>query len=215
MRFFIIQNGLANRETHYFGESLWWREACARRGIETRFYIQQNADPEVVATLQARPVFPFPADARLNADPDMGILHDFIVMGEAFGEACAALTDDGITSEDVVLVPFASEKELYGLARWLRQLPASRQPRLLINFQNPDLGWPVDAAGIHPDGRFPRYALLRLLEVVAPDRFFITSTNHRLQKLLRRIMKHPCQILPMLFDFLSGWWVNLIESNID
>jgi hypothetical protein len=204
MRFLIIQNGLVNRETHYFGETLDWCGALARQGLEHRLYIGRRAGAEIVAALGAVACFPYAADERLPCEPDLRELHAFVRMGEAFARACQALEADGIGRDDVVLVPFSSDIEMHGLATWLRTLPVARRPRAAFVFHNPDFDWPVRQGRVVADGRHHRYARLELAEAAGEGRFAIWATTGALQQVLSRMMGHPCGLLPVPKTYLTG-----------
>ena len=55
MRFFVLQNGLESRATHYFNESLAWREVCAEQGIACRIYANRKAPASITQPLGAVP----------------------------------------------------------------------------------------------------------------------------------------------------------------
>ncbi len=69
MRLFIIENGLATTLGHHYHEAIGLQREARRRRLETRFYIYRNALPDIVAALDARPVFPFKPYGKLSRDP--------------------------------------------------------------------------------------------------------------------------------------------------
>ena len=120
-RIFVVHHGLVDRHAHYFGEALGWIEACGARGIALRLYINRDASSEIVSALGARPVFPYASDARVETDPRCQQLSDFLELGAVFSRACGALEEDGVGADDLVVVPFASERDVFGAALWLER----------------------------------------------------------------------------------------------
>src|SRR5262249_5365289 len=129
-RLFIVQHGLQDYHSHYYGETRGWQAACRARNIEPRFYINQRAPAEMVREFEAQPVFPFASDVIVERDPECRQLADFLMLGNRFARAARALEADGLAGSDLVLVPFSTERDIFGAAIWLQRLAPERRPTL-------------------------------------------------------------------------------------
>ena len=135
MRLFIIENGLKDAVGHHYHEAIGLQREARRRGLETRFYIHQKALPDIVAALDARPVFSFTPYEPASGDPLCGPLEGLFYIGDRFAAACSALVDDGLTRDDIVYVATTMQNEVYGCARWLTALPKDKTPFIVMNFK--------------------------------------------------------------------------------
>src|SRR5262249_16179545 len=152
-----------------------------------------------VHEFSAKAVFPFAADAILERDATCRQLSDFLRLSAAFAHAAQALEADGVGAEDLVLLPFATERDLFGAALWLQRLPQGRRPALAFVFYNPDLQWQVSEDRHHVTGDFSffRYAVKRLRTVLPAGRILLFAADGRLRGLLERITRHPCTQIPL------------------
>lgn len=198
-RVFIVHHGLTDLHSHYYGEALGWREACRARGIEPRFYIGQNALPSIVQELGARPVFPFPSDAMIELDPRCQQLSDYLNLGGLFGEACRALEQDGVGGDDLVIVPFASERDVYGSALWLERLAPQARPTMAFTFMLPDFRWRVeeDRKRLVGDISYYAYAAKRILAVLPAHKLILNGIDRRLCRTIKAATQHPCTEVPL------------------
>lgn len=197
MRVFFIQNGLVDRETHYFDETAVFQEAFGRRGIGFRPYIGTRAAADIVSELGAVPCFPLASDATLPCEPGLEELHEFLRKGDSFAMACRRLEQDGVGAEDLVIVAFSSEAEMHGMAGWLRTLAKGKRPRVAFVFHNPDFRWPVRDGQVVANGRYHRYAWLEMAEAVGEGRFHVWATTEALGRVLGKMMGHRCGWLPL------------------
>ena len=79
MRIWVMENGLVGSTGHNFNNSVGLREACAQRGLQTRFYVHRDAEAEVVAALHARAIFPFKPYEESSRDPLAGPLESLLI----------------------------------------------------------------------------------------------------------------------------------------
>jgi glycosyltransferase involved in cell wall biosynthesis len=216
---FIIHNGLVDRHSHYYGESKGWCDACRDRGIVPRLYINSRALPAIVEELSAVPTFTFVPDEILE---EKGKVSDFITLSEAFAEACAVLQRDGIAADDVIVVPYSTEREIFGAALWLEHIPVAQRPAIVFIFCIPDLSWTFDKDRNKCDGDFSyfRYAMKRMRAAMPAEKVILYATTSRLAALLMKMLQHPCEECPqptyyvgndvlLAPDEQTGPWVNV------
>lgn len=203
MRLFIIDNGLVEKTAHHYNIALGFQSEARRRGIDVRFFVNRDADQDAVSALDARPVFTFRPNRRVSQDPLSGPLEDLLHLGGRFAAECSALVEDGVTKDDVVLLPTAAQNEIHGLAHWLKGLPEAQTPVVFMNFMEQNF---LDAATRQPNFVAPLYRFAAKELAAAPDkRLFFTANSGAMAKLLgkltlRRVFEYP---MPHNYDFLE------------
>jgi hypothetical protein len=195
-RFFFAQPNLFDHHSHYYGEALGWKSVCAARGIAARFYIHAKAGASIVAELDAHPTFPYHTDSRFDSDPLSQSLANFIKGSESFAASYEQFERDGIGADDVAIVTYSSERDLYGAARWLARLPRERRPTFVFIFHVPDFSWTLDAAGENLSGDFSRwrFAIRELKAVLPSEKMLLLATSAALANALTGLLQHPCEI---------------------
>ena len=198
-RVFIVHHGLSDLHSHYFGEAIGWREACRARGIAPRFYISRDALPSIVRELEAQPVFPFPSDAMVEQNPRCQQLSDYLELGGLFGDALHALDADGVGGDDLVIVPFASERDIFGAALWLQRLAPAARPTIAFTFMIPDFRWRVteNRSRLVGDISYYAYASKRILSVLPAHKLILNSIDPRLCRTISAATQHPCTEVPL------------------
>ena len=178
-RVFFAQPNLSDRHSHYYGEALGWKSVCAARGIDARFYVHASARPGIVQELDARPLFPYQTDYQIDNDPLSQALANFVKGAESFAACYEQFARDGIGRDDAVIVTYASERDVYGAARWLAQLAPEQHPRFVFIFHTPDFSWSLDAAGENLSGDFSRwrFAIRELKAVLPPEKSLLVATD--------------------------------------
>ena len=193
-RLFIVTPGLYDRHSHPYGEARGWRDACRHRGIASHFYINRRADPAIIAEYAATPAFTYATDVILDRNPATREQSDFINVSQQFARDCGVLEEAGVGASDVVVVTYASERDLHGAAIWLERIPVERRPAVAFIFHVPDFSWRVDPQRRRVDGDFSRVrqAMDRLRAVLPTAKVIVLATTERLASLLRTILQHPC-----------------------
>jgi len=198
-RLYVIHHGLENRRSHFYGEGLGWIAACRERGIEFRLYVHRRATPDIIEQLRAHGSFRHRAGtasiARLKGESSA----DHAVMERWFAEDCAALEAEGVGQDDVIVVTFASEIEVMGMALWLAQMPPEQRPRLAFIFHREpclNLVMQEDRAGVNADFSDFMAAVAELKSVISPERMSFLATTPHLAGLLRLVAQHPCAQAP-------------------
>lgn len=198
-RLFFLQSSFSDHHSHYYGEALGWAAACRARGVAPRFYINRKADPAIVAELAAVPAFAHETDTVIEPDPVCQRLADFLAVSASLAEGCALLERDGIGGNDVAVVTFATERDLFGAAIWLATLAPARRPSFVFVFHVPDFAWVTDAERRNVQGDYSRmrYAMKRLKEVLPPEKTIVLAVSDKLAAALGPVLDHPCALCPM------------------
>lgn len=202
-RLLIVSPGLYDRHSHPYGEARGWRDACRNRGITPRFYINRRAQPAIVKEFSAIPAFTYPTDVVLSPNMVDGHASDFRRVSQQFAEDCGTLERDGVAESDVMVVTYASERDLLGAAIWLERMPPERRPTIVFIFHVPDFDWRIDPERNRVSGDFSRarYGMDRLRAVLPAEKAIVLATTDRLAAVLRTILQYPCDIcaLPTYF----------------
>ena len=204
MRLFIIENGLKDAVGHHYHEAVGLQREARRRGVETRFYVHREAIKEIVAALDARPVFPYRPYGIASQDPLCGPLDDLFYFAKRFAAACSALVDDGLTRDDIVYVATTMQNEVYGCARWLRALPKDETPSIVMNFKVENY-LDGDTHKTHLQAALYRFAAKALAARIPDERIFFTAGTDAFAKRLGRLTLRPVLRYPMPVSYdLSG-----------
>lgn len=197
-RFFIVQGGLSDRAEHFYNETLGWKQACAARGIPVRLLVNQAAPEDVVDELDAIAACKFKPYVKLASEPGLMDLTSFIEMSAAYADALTRHLGD-VTEDDVVVAPFATERDVYGTAQYLARIAPAKRPRVMFLFHHPDHEWVLKVTGelVKGDPSFCRYAARALGEVLGAERSWYCATNDALAKVMTEVMGVPFQSVPV------------------
>lgn len=201
MRFFVLQNGLESLATHYFNETLAWREVCAELAIPCRIYANRKAGPEITGPLQAMPAFTFAADDGIRFDARTQALHDMVLKGDHLTGELRLLDAHGVAADDVVIMPYAGAAEMLGLARWLETRKRPERPRVVTIMHRQGDGWRLDPAREHVvSGQTQplRYGAQRLAHAAGEDRFLFAANSTRLAVVIAHVAGLKATPLPVL-----------------
>ena len=196
MRIFLLQHGLKDRHTYFYGETLGWIDALNRRQRDFKIYVHAEAEPDIVQECGATPLFSFAPGARTIADPVTDQIDSFLRYSRLFARDCAVLSD-AVNATDILIVAFATERELFGAAQWLATIPEARRPHLVFHFVTPDFRWAVneDRSAIKGDVGYYRFAANQLSEV--SDRFHLFAGTDRLCRALQGAFDRPVSLAPL------------------
>lgn len=203
-RLFLLQNGLYDQHTHYFSETVAYREAVERIGMQMLCYANRRIAPQMAELLGVKPTFSlFPGQIG-SRDRHCAELSDYVEQSRAFLSDCCVMDKDGCSVEDYVFVPYALPAEIYGLARWLERRPPAERPRVMLVFHHPDLRWKAlpDRKSVRGNFSFWRHAFLELVKLVPADRLFLGATVPQLAGVLGKLAEHPVRHVP-----LATWWL--------
>lgn len=198
MRLHLIQHGLADEHSHYAGEASAWHKAL--QGSDSVAYSNAALPQELAQALGAIPCFPYVADAVLDADPISREVADYLVLSQAFAQACQQQVSPRLAGNDLVLVTYCTQRELFGAALWLQTVPAHKRPRMAFIFHTPDLLWQVapdrkQVAG--PLGSW-RHAARMLAGVLPAGRCCLAATNAALAQVLGKLLLQRVEVVPLV-----------------
>ena len=215
-RLFIVTPGLYDRHSHPYGEARGWRDACRHRGITPHFYINRRADPAIVAEYAATPAFTYATDVILDRNPATREQSDFIKVSQQFARDCGILEHAGIGASDVIVVTYASERDLHGASIWLERIPVERRPTVVFIFHAPDFSWRIDPQRRRVDGDFSRVRLAmdRLRAVLPAEKTIVLATAVRLTALLRTVLRHPCDTAAMPTYFIDPRTLESTDARV-
>jgi glycosyltransferase involved in cell wall biosynthesis len=196
---YILQCGLVDYHSHYYRETLGQIAACRDQGVKLRLYANRIALEPIVRETSAIPAFRDAPDDLRQVDPSIFQLTNFITMGDRFAEDCALLSADGVGSGDIVFVPHARIRHLYGLAKWLATLPPEARPMVAVRFDDPDESWLAPGAPdrLNNDKSFTLFAIAELLELIPAERLLLFATTPLLSQITTAFTRHPCVRVPL------------------
>lgn len=134
-RIIIAEPGLRDFHGHYFNVTFLLAEECRRRGLKYVILANNQIDGAVSAALPSRPIPHFVMGSYFgtSVDPLAGPIENYIDLNRAFACDLFRLTPH-ISSDDLLIVPTASERLMAAFAGWLAQLDAHRRPRCVLSF---------------------------------------------------------------------------------
>ncbi len=195
MKIHFCQHGLRGYGGHYLSATRAWRAAVEAAGLTWRGYAHQSLPAALAAALDVVPLFAYLPYAEVDPDPISREITDLLYLSEQFGKALALVKD--VAAEDIVVVDFCSEREIYGVARWLRMLPADKRPRVAACIHMPDASWTTDADRRDLSGRIAhwRFAINQLRASIPAQRIVIGATDPRLATFLTTILGMPTRVI--------------------
>ncbi len=171
--------------------------------MDYRILAHKDAKPSVVTECLGQPLFSFVPGARVKKDPVSDRLSGFLRYGAAFAKDCSAI-DAQIKRDDVVVVTFSTEQEVYGVSKWLRTIPETQRPRVIFNFLIPDFRWEIneDRESMSGDISFHRYAANEMAAL--SSRFLILASNEKLGRALSGAFNRRCEVAPVALIYFSA-----------
>ena len=198
MRWHLVQHGFATLHTHYYQEARCWQQALA--GLDWIGYANSALPPVLAKELELLPCFPLLPDGHLDPDPVSRELTDYLAFSSVFAAHCAQHLTPRLSGDDLVLVSYCTQRELFGAALWLQGLAPERRPRMAFVFHLPDLSWQIapDRSQISGNISAWRHAANQLDAVLPPSRRVIGATSARLADCLGNVFGLPVQLLPLV-----------------
>jgi len=122
-------------------------------------------------------------------------LRTFIEGAAMYSGDCRALEADQPGPDDLILIPYATEVELLGLARWLNRLHTLGQPRpfVVAVVHRPDYAWlwTPDTGELCGDLAPFAYACFSLLQACQEARLALMTTTQALASVLEQHVEMP------------------------
>ena len=191
-RVFVLQNGLKSRSSHYFHESQGWKAVLARLGRELVLHAHADCEEAVARGLDARRTFHLEPDCPLPGSAGCMRLQTLIEGSSMFAADCQRLDADGAGPGDLVVIPYATDVELLGLAVWADQRTSRGQalPFLVGIVHRPDFDWAwnADKQTLSGDVSFMTYACRRFGQAAGPSGHLLLTTTSQLARALKAMI---------------------------
>ena len=200
MRIHLIQNGLADGQSHFLGLTLGWLEASRDLGFPMTVYGSRKMSGAVQRASGALPVFRYGPNAILMTEPaEHRRLTSFMEAALTFSSDCRAIPIEGVEAHDLIVLDTGGAADMFGLALWLARLPPARRPRVLCQLHHLDHDLSFDAASgtVKGDVSPYRYALYKLARIAGRERIFLCAAGEMLARAAQAAFDHPCLRSPM------------------
>jgi len=195
MRLWVAENGLRDRTGHHLNNSLGLLRACAARGLEPRFLVHRRAEREVLDAVGGKPVFAFMPYESVSTDPLAGPLESMLVQGAGFADGLGA-AGESIGADDLVVVPTATQAEVYGCAMFMNRLAPASRPRLILHFCLENFLFPRTMQ-LGVEASLYRFAVRELERVADFQRVLLTASGERMVETLGKVLGRPALLFPM------------------
>jgi len=178
----FIQHGLVDIHSHFFGETLGYLDAAQNLNCPIQVWVHAKCAPAIALRVNGKAVFTYIPDAIIDSDPVSAELSSYLVFGADFANSLMKYISPGITRDDCILIPYASQIEAYAVALWLQSLPASQRPSVTLFCHRPELIWKIDSQRekVSANASFWRFAGNLLTKIGAHDRVKILGSDHKL-----------------------------------
>ena len=205
MRFIILESGLNDLHSHAFIETLSWEKACKKLNIDTLIFIHKEASSKIVKDTDGTPHFRYTPMQNIKQDPISDRLHGFVYFSEAFATDCKKLALE-LSSNDIVIIPHATAKEVYGVSLWMRSISRKNRPTVVFIFINPDLDWKIDYEKNKVNGDFSQFRLgaNQLSSLLPKSHVKYYANNPLLAQTMEYVLNQECAICPMTIDYFSS-----------
>ena len=202
MRFIILESGLNDLHSHAFIETLSWKKSCEKLNIDTLIFIHKEASSKIAKDTDGTPHFRYTPMQNIKQDPISDRLHGFVYFSEAFATDCKKLALE-LSSNDIVIIPHATAKEVYGISLWMRSIPSKNRPKVVFIFINPDFDWKINYEKNKVNGDFSQFRLgANQLSSLLPNghvKYF--ANNPLLAQTMEYVLSQECAICPMTIDY--------------
>ena len=141
---------------------------------------------------------------NIKRDPISDRLHGFVYFSEAFATDCKNLALE-LSSNDIVIIPHTTAKEVYGVSLWMRSIPSKNRPKVIFIFINPDFDWKIDYEKNKVNGDFSQFRLgaNQLSSLLPKDHVKYFANNPLLAQTMKYVLSQECAICPMTIDYFS------------
>jgi len=193
-RCFLLQHGLRGRFSHYLSETEGWHAALPRHGMQPLILVHKNCPPEIACRFGARPIFGLAPDSTISAPDTYEGLRTFIEGSAMIALGCHTIDADSPNPDDIVVLPYANDVEILGLAKWAERRRLARAlPFAVVIVHRPDFRWVWDDGSSRLTGDVAQmaYALFRLREAFGDAGHLVMTTNTPLAHALASIAGQP------------------------
>ncbi|MDO8979518.1 MAG: hypothetical protein Q7V17_09845 [Afipia sp.] len=192
-RVFIADFDLVRYSGHYFNQVLGFREAARARGIETKIYISQRADPKITEELCAHAILPFIRWYDVSKD---FFLEGFACAQFTLSPLWKDLDAADVSERDILVITSSRPQVIFGVGQWLRAQPVSVRPAVVFRFLGPEF-FDFDAKTFTKIAWAYHFASRSLPTVAGGERVFFTLNNEKALAHLERLSLRRAFYLPV------------------
>lgn len=195
-RVFIVDPGLRKRGGHNYQMARGVAAGMRARGMDVVILAHVSADADLRAQLGLKPVFSQLHYELLSNDPISGVLEDFLAGTTRFARELEESGELPIADTDLFFLPTAAPREMWGLARYLKERKARPRVAALFHRTEPP-GTSLDAGSV--TSAILRYSVKMLAGAVTQRRMVLAATNEFLAAKLtvpagRRFLSWPAPV---------------------
>lgn len=125
MKYILLHHRLGGYSSHHFNEAQGFMHEFVRRGKELILLVSTQAEPRIVAQLEARAVLD---------DPTFRLEWSFEERSRRFLGMLHRQVDPIVKSGDCVLSTISTQLEAHALTLWLQELPRRKKPWIVVLF---------------------------------------------------------------------------------
>ena len=195
----VIQHGLVDLHSHYFNETLAWRQTLHDAGESFRIYSHVRLSPALVGETGAIPAFRLAPDSQMEPAGSYSRLPDFLDGAEIVADDLTRVLREPLSPADIVVVPYATERDLFAVAQFLARTKPERPPRFGFIVHGPDLEWTIgpDRRLVQGDLSYWHYAGKRLALETQSRPPFIGARDENLRAMLANLLRMDIRHVPM------------------
>lgn len=187
-RAFLLQNGLKSSSSHFLQETLGWLHSLGAQDFEVVVHGNSAFADATVAGTPVHRTFHVAPDSTVDAPLVYRRLRSFMEGNALFALDCRVLEAAEPGADDLILIPYATENEMMGLAKWLhrRQLQGHATPRVAALIHRPDYDWRWnhETGALQGDLAAVAYACHTLRDVGGAARVALLTTTEGLARVL-------------------------------
>ncbi|WP_111976377.1 hypothetical protein [Algibacillus agarilyticus] len=199
MKIHIIQHGLKDKSAHEFPELIGWKQLFFDQKQEHYIYCHSSAPTEWQEKYDVIPSFNLIPEHTFAAPEGLTELYDFCEKSRHFGLACQNIDGKNLQADDLIIVSYALEAEIYGVAQWLQTLPKNKQPfvAFIIHRQHFATKLSEDKKSISVPEGYYNLAANALREAYSEFKTAVfTLNNNRLAQYIHQTTQLPCYPIP-------------------
>ena len=194
-RAFLLQNGLRARSSHFLQESGGWVLNLEEAGLTPVLHANVAFDGDTVAGRAVERSFHVVPDSSAEAPPLIRRLRTFLEGSAQFSRDCSALENAAPGPGDLIVIPYATDVEMMGLARWLtrRKAAGMELPFVTALIHRPDYDWQWNREESRLTGDLTTFAYgcHSLRQVCGAARLALMTTNQPLARVLEGAIGLP------------------------
>lgn len=190
MAVYILENNLRDYLGHFYNMALGLKQALTQAGVDSLVAVHQDATPEVIQSLSAKPLFSQLSWASSKKVPPAKALE---LQGKRYRDALIQLPTP--QQKDWFVVTTALQNQIFGMATYLEMLPVAQRPctALYIHWAN----WQDNPSLMEAW----KTACQRLAAAAGPGRFVFAVQTKELQEAFYKMTGYPAALWPVPMSY--------------